>query len=41
MKDDKLLKPKSYQYIWTILKEITVTLWEETRKRGYWKKEEK
>ena len=41
MKDDKIIKPKELQYIWAILNELTVTIWEEVRRRGYWKKEEK
>ena len=41
MKDYKIVKPKELQYIWTILKELTVTIWEEVRRGGYWKKEEK
>ena len=41
MKEDKIIKPKELQYIWAILKELTVTIWEEVRRRGDWKKEEK
>ena len=39
MKDDKIIKPKELQYIWAILKELTVNLWDEVRRRGYWKKD--
>ena len=32
MKDDKTVKPKELQYIWTILKELTIVIWINGRK---------
>ena len=41
MKDDKTVKPKELQYIWTILIELTIVIWINVRKHKRWNKPEK